>query len=94
MPRARSVEGFGFVYLEANSHGLPVIAHRTGGVEDAVLDGKTGFLVNPDEPAELVKRLGQLIEDNELRKEMGEEGVRWASSHSWEEVAIQIYSKT
>jgi glycosyltransferase involved in cell wall biosynthesis len=93
MPRARSVEGFGFVYLEANSHGLPVIAHRTGGVEDAVLDGKTGFLVNPDEPAELVKRLGQLIEDNELRKEMGEEGVRWASSHSWDEIAMQIYSE-
>jgi len=93
MPRARSVEGFGFVYLEANSHGLPVIAHRTGGVEDAVLDGKTGFLVNPDEPAELVKCLGKLIEDNELRKEMGEEGIKWASSHSWEEIAMQIYSK-
>ncbi len=93
MPRARSVEGFGFVYLEANSHGLPVIAHRTGGVEDAVLDGKTGFLVNPDDPTELVKRLNQLIEDNDLRKKMGEEGTRWASSHSWEEIAMQIYSE-
>ena len=93
MPRARSVEGFGFVYLEANSHGLPVIAHRTGGVEDAVLDGKTGFLVNPDEPTELVKRLNQLIHDNDLRKEMGEEGIKWASSHSWEGIAMQIYSK-
>ena len=32
MPRAKSVEGFGFVYLEASSHGLPIIAHRIGGV--------------------------------------------------------------
>ena len=43
LPRAKSVEGFGFVYLEASSNGIPVIAHQTGGVEDAVLHNKTGF---------------------------------------------------
>ena len=37
VPKAKSVEGFGFVYLEASSHGIPVIAHQTGGVEDAVI---------------------------------------------------------
>lgn len=93
MPRAKSVEGFGFVYLEAGSHGLPVIAHRTGGVEDAVVDGKTGLLVNPEEPANLARSLKKLIEDDDLRKEMGAEGIKWASSHSWDEVAMQVYSK-
>ena len=92
MPREQSVEGFGFVYLEAASHGLPVIAHDTGGVKDAVQHGKNGFLINPDEPESLVECIGKLIKDENLREEMGEQGVKWASSHSWDEVAMQLYS--
>ena len=92
MPREKSVEGFGFVYLEAASHGLPVIAHETGGVKDAVQHGKNGFLINPDEPDSLAKCIGKLIEDEDLRKKMGEQGLKWASSHSWDEVAMQLYS--
>jgi phosphatidyl-myo-inositol dimannoside synthase len=92
MPRGKSVEGFGFVYLEAASHGIPVIAHETGGVKDAVLHGKNGFLVNPDEPEVLSECIGKLIENAKLREEMGNEGIKWASSHSWEEIAMQLYS--
>ncbi len=92
MPREKSVEGFGFVYLEAASHGLPVIAHDTGGVKDAVRHGRNGFLIDPDEPESLTERIGSLIKDENLRKEMGEKGVKWASSHSWDEVAMQLYS--
>ena len=57
MPRAQSVEGFGFVYLEASSHGLAVLAHRIGGVEDAIKDGKTGILTNLEKPEELENAL-------------------------------------
>ena len=40
----QKVVGFGFVYLEASSHGIPVIAHQTGGVEDAAnIMKKPGF---------------------------------------------------
>jgi len=39
-------EGFGIVVLEAGSHGLPVIAADLEGIRDAVVDGKTGRLVN------------------------------------------------
>ena len=92
MPRKDSIEGFGFVYLEAASHGLPVIAHDTGGVKDAVRHGRNGFLIDPDEPESLTERIGSLIKDENLRKEMGEKGVKWASSHSWDEVAMQLYS--
>jgi glycosyltransferase involved in cell wall biosynthesis len=45
---AKSVEGFGIVYLEANAAGTPVLAARQGGASDAVEPGVTGFLV--DEP--------------------------------------------
>lgn len=39
-----SVEGFGMVFLEANSFGLPVISGCTGGMPEAVLDGVTGII--------------------------------------------------
>ncbi len=92
MPRAKSVEGFGFVYLEASSHGLPIIAHRIGGVEDAVKNGKTGILTDPKRPKELKDAMEQLLTDTNLRKKMGQDGKIWAKKHCWETVAKKIYS--
>ncbi|HAS6019517.1 TPA: glycosyltransferase [Vibrio vulnificus] len=40
---AGSIEGYGIVYIEANSHGVPVIAGNTGGANEAVLNGVTGI---------------------------------------------------
>jgi phosphatidylinositol alpha-1,6-mannosyltransferase len=42
------VEGFGMVAIEAASYGLPTVAFNVGGVADAVIDGVTGRLVDPD----------------------------------------------
>ena len=92
MPRAKSVEGFGFVYLEASSHGLPIIAHRIGGVEDAVKDGETGILTNPERPKELKDALEHLLTNTDLRKKMGQAGRNLAKKHCWETVAKNIYS--
>lgn len=47
IPVNRQIEGFGFVVIEAASCGLPVIASRLDGVQDAITDGKNGFLVEP-----------------------------------------------
>lgn len=91
IPQKKSIEGFGFVYLEASAHGLPVIAHRTGGVEDAVIDGETGFLADPNDSADLCRKIDLLIKDGELRKRMGARGKEWASKHTWREVAIRLY---
>ena len=87
----KSIEGFGFVYLEASAHGLPILAHKTGGVEDTVLDGKTGFLVVPNEPFQLKQKLELLINNSELREEIGKNGKAWAREHSWELVARKLY---
>lgn len=67
-------EGFGIVFLEAMAFGKPVIAGDYGGAPEIVQDGVTGFLVNPDDLEGLTCRLIQLLQDEALRKEMGEAG--------------------
>jgi phosphatidylinositol alpha-1,6-mannosyltransferase len=68
------VEGFGIVYLEASAAGRPVVAGRSGGVEDAVEDGVSGILVDPEDPAALVEALSRLLRDPDLRRRMARAG--------------------
>ena len=65
-------EGFGMVYIEAMSQGLPIIACRGEGIEDVVTDGENGYLVKPKDHLELKERLAQLLKDADLRREIGE----------------------
>jgi phosphatidyl-myo-inositol dimannoside synthase len=67
-------EGFGLVFLEAMALGKPVIAGDCGGAPEIVQDGLTGFLVNPDDRDELAERLIRLLQDEGLRKRMGDAG--------------------
>jgi glycosyltransferase involved in cell wall biosynthesis len=78
--KARSIEGFGIVYLEAGLFRKPVIASRSGGVEDAVQDGKTGILVNPTSTEEIYIALSQLASNAQLRAELGNNGYQRAQS--------------
>lgn len=68
------VEGFGIVYLEAGRYGLPVVAGRTGGVPEAVLNGKTGILVNPGVEDELVGAICSIMSSREEAERMGKNG--------------------
>jgi phosphatidylinositol alpha-1,6-mannosyltransferase len=72
------VEGFGITFLEAGACGKPVIGGRSGGVPDAVADGTTGFLVDPENIEELASCIARLILDTQLREKMGAEGLRRA----------------
>jgi glycosyltransferase involved in cell wall biosynthesis len=79
--KARSIEGFGIVYLEAGFFRKPVIASRSGGVEDAVQDGKTGILVDPNSAEEIYTALSQLASNTQLRAELGHNGYQRAQSN-------------
>ena len=83
VPTHNSVEGFGFVYLEASANALPVIANRVGGVEDAVLDGTTGLLSEPNDPSSLAENIIKLVENPKLRAKIRGNGRIWAAKHSW-----------
>ena len=92
LPKANSVEGFGLVYLEAAAYGLPIIANQTGGVEDTVINEKTGLLSKPRDLENLTKNFKRLIDDELLRKKLGANGIEWANSHDWERTAKDLYS--
>jgi len=71
---ATDVEGFGITYLEANAAGKTVVAGRSGGVEDAVLDGITGVVVDPEDVIAIGHAIGQLLVDPERRETLGNRG--------------------
>ena len=80
------IEGYGIVFLEAALSGLPVIAGKTGGAQEAVIDGYTGFLVLPDNPEELGRKIQILLEDADLRLRFGEAGrMRAERDFRWED---------
>ncbi len=67
-------EGLGVVLLEAMSYGVPVIGSRIGGIPDIVIDGETGLLVPPGDPAALATALQRLAQDEDLRARLGAAG--------------------
>ena len=64
-------EGFGIVFLEAAASGVPAVAGRSGGAEEAVDDGTTGFVVDPLDAGAVAGALGRLLADPGLRRAMG-----------------------
>jgi phosphatidylinositol alpha-1,6-mannosyltransferase len=69
-------EGFGLVFLEAMRHGLPCIGSRADATRDVVLDGNTGFLVEPGDKDALASLIIALLENPALRSQLGERGRR------------------
>ena len=87
-------EGFGIVYLEASACGKPVVGTNSGGVSDAVLDRETGFLVDEDDYKAAARAISTLLQDQDLRRRMGDAGRRYAERHTWKRYAdrmIDIY---
>jgi len=67
-------ESFGLVLVEAGAFGLPVIATRTQGPTEIVLDGQTGLLVPVADPAALATAMDRLAADPAQRRRMGQAG--------------------
>jgi phosphatidylinositol alpha-1,6-mannosyltransferase len=65
-------EGFGIVFVEAARAGRAVVAGNSGGVADAVAHGETGLLVDAEDPIALTAALETLLEDDRLRRRMGD----------------------
>ncbi|MGO4684335.1 glycosyltransferase family 4 protein [Hyphomicrobium sp. 2TAF46] len=68
---SEGLETCGTVVMEANAFGKPVVACRTGGLSETVLDGKTGILVPPGDVEALRRALLTMLQDHGLRARMG-----------------------
>jgi phosphatidyl-myo-inositol dimannoside synthase len=75
---AAQFEGFGIALVEAALAGRPSIAGNSGGIPDAVVDGETGLLVDPSDPADFTRAARALLEDTALATRLGEAARRRA----------------
>lgn len=83
-------EGFGVVLIEAMSVGLPVVSYACPcGPKDVITNGKDGFLVPPEDEMVLAERLCSLIENDSMRREMGQEALENVKRFSIETVVAQ-----
>ena len=86
-------EGFGIVYLEANLAAKPVIAARSGGVDDAVINGLNGLLINSENPPELIEAILKLALDQDLKNKLGRQGLERATNKfNWPKQVKKIYN--
>jgi phosphatidyl-myo-inositol dimannoside synthase len=82
------VEGFGISLSEAAAAGLPAVASRSGGIPDAVGDGQTGLLVDPNNLQEVCQAVGTLLDNPDRAKAMGAAGRRAVETYyNWGRVA-------
>ncbi len=84
------VEGFGMVFLEASAAGVPVLGGRSGGVVDAVAEGRSGLLVDGTDVDAVAAALTQLLGDPALRERLAEGGRQWARTFSWTTQAARV----
>ena len=73
-------EPFGLVAVEAMACGVPVVASAVGGLAETVVHGVTGMHVAPRTPAAIRSALSAILDDDELRRNMGAAGARRAKS--------------
>ena len=88
---ARDVEGFGIALLEASSTGKPVVAGRSGGMPDAVREGETGLLVDPESAESVAATIGALLGDPARAGTLGAAGRRAVESfYNWPRVVADL----
>jgi colanic acid/amylovoran biosynthesis glycosyltransferase len=74
-------ESFGLAAAEAQAMGVPVVATATGGLPEAVANGKTGILVSDGDALGLANALDELLSDRRQHQQMSAAGIEWVAEH-------------
>lgn len=86
-----NIEPFGIVFLEAMAHKLPIVATNIGAIPDFVHDGRSGYLVDPNNPAQLAASLIKMLSSPGTCRSFGEYGNRlfW-ERYTWKETGLRM----
>jgi phosphatidyl-myo-inositol dimannoside synthase len=84
------VEGFGLVFLEAAACGLPSLGGRSGGIPDAIDEGKSGWLVDPCDTKEIASTVTELLNSPEKLQRASQVCLTTAPQKTWERAADRI----
>ncbi|MBF6414674.1 glycosyltransferase family 4 protein [Nocardia cyriacigeorgica] len=85
------VEGLGIVYLEASASGVPVVAGRSGGAPETVIEGKTGRVVDGRKIDQIVDALAGILTDPEAAARMGAAGRQWVEQQwRWDTLGARL----
>jgi len=82
-------EGTPVAVLEAGASGLPVVATRHAGIKDAVIDQKTGFLVEEGDITGMAEHMMRLAKDAQLAADLGKAGRQWVGSEYSMDMSIK-----
>jgi FkbM family methyltransferase len=81
-------EGFGVVFLDAMSFGLPIVSTNVGAIPELVRHEENGLLVKPGDPMALAAAIERLVVSPSLRRKLGQNGFRFMQEHpeftSWD----------
>ncbi len=87
-------EGYGIVVIEANACGTPAIGWAVPGVQDSIVDGKTGLLVPFGDVRALGETIAKLLgRDPTQLRDLSHPAIDWARQHSWD-TAAEMFAQT
>jgi glycosyltransferase involved in cell wall biosynthesis len=83
-------EGWGLTVIESNAVGTPVVAADAPGLRESVREGETGFLVPVGDADGFARRIGELLDDDELALRMGRAALEWSRRFDWDRAADEM----
>ena len=90
------IEGFGMAIMEASATGTPAVVGKGSGADDAILDGKSGFLVDGENENEVVEKVLSIVDNKDLREKLSKGARKWAETYSLDnkpQKYLSIYDK-
>lgn len=98
VPSTEDSESFGVAAVESMACGVPVVVSNVGGLPEVVIEGETGYVVEKENPDSLAAAFLKLIENPEIRKDMGSKGIQHVKdNYDWIDNAggmLKLYEKT
>ncbi|HZE86814.1 MAG TPA: glycosyltransferase [Methylomirabilota bacterium] len=91
MLQPSQIEGWGITVIEANAAGTPVIASKVNGLQDSVVEGKTGLLVQLKNIHQFAQAMHQIASEQNYRNELSQQALAWSRNFDWDKSANDFY---